>query len=324
MLTTGPRVRRPGASQCGFCTPGIIMRLPGLRPIGARRRPRRCERAILAHLCRCTGWQTIVDGDVVGTRPPHRRAADPRTTLPARASSKAAPRSASVRRGARQGGFADDRAPRRRARRPAPADGEWVVGGDAGRGPDRWPARCRAGARRRPLTWPLDVPPGDWARTLRTTWVEPAYLETGRLVVRARGRAGDPARQRRRIRRQGHHRGRRRRPPAGRPARPAVRVLSSREDVVRLGPKRPPIAAGVRADGSGVVRVARTPGIADAIRSAAPALEVVEVDVAGPATSAALRGAGWAEAAVLLASLRGGAGHGARARRSQADGVDRR
>ena len=28
-----------------------------------------------------------------------------------------------------------------------------------------------------PLTWPLDVPPGDWVRTLRTTWVEPGYLE---------------------------------------------------------------------------------------------------------------------------------------------------
>ena len=31
-----------------------------------------------------------------------------------------------------------------------------------------------------------------------------------------------------------------------------VRVLLSREDVVRLGPKRPPIAAGIRADGTGV------------------------------------------------------------------------
>jgi len=27
------------------------------------------------------------------------------------------------------------------------------------------------------LTWPLTVPAGDWARTLRTTWVEPGYLE---------------------------------------------------------------------------------------------------------------------------------------------------
>ena len=29
----------------------------------------------------------------------------------------------------------------------------------------------------RPLSHPLEVPAGDWALTLRTTWVEPAYLE---------------------------------------------------------------------------------------------------------------------------------------------------
>jgi CO/xanthine dehydrogenase Mo-binding subunit len=81
-----------------------------------------------------------------------------------------------------------------------------------------------------------------------------------------------------------------------------VRVLSTREDVVLTGPKRPPIAAGVRADGSGVVHVVRTEGIADRIRSVAPDLEVVEFDVAGPPTSTALRGAGWVEAAVLVAS----------------------
>jgi len=79
----------------------------------------------------------------------------------------------------------------------------------------------------------------------------------------------------------------------------------SREDVVRLGPKRPPIAAGVRRDGSGVVRVARAAGIADRVRSVAPDLEVVEVDVAGPPVSCDLRGAGWAEAAILLHEVRG-------------------
>jgi CO/xanthine dehydrogenase Mo-binding subunit len=82
----------------------------------------------------------------------------------------------------------------------------------------------------------------------------------------------------------------------------AVRVLLSREDVVRLGPKRPPVAAGVRADGTGVMRVVRTPGVADAVAAMAPGLVVEEVDVAGPPTSAAVRGAGWVEAAVLLAA----------------------
>jgi CO/xanthine dehydrogenase Mo-binding subunit len=85
----------------------------------------------------------------------------------------------------------------------------------------------------------------------------------------------------------------------------AVRVLLNREDVVRLGPKRPPIAGGARADGTGHVVVRRTPGIAAAIATVAPGLVIDEVDLAGPPTSADLRAAGWAEAAVLLAGARG-------------------
>ncbi|MDP9071926.1 MAG: 2Fe-2S iron-sulfur cluster-binding protein, partial [Actinomycetota bacterium] len=44
-----------GASQCGFCTPGIIMRLAALRASGRDD----VDTALLAHLCRCTGWRTI-------------------------------------------------------------------------------------------------------------------------------------------------------------------------------------------------------------------------------------------------------------------------
>ena len=84
-----------------------------------------------------------------------------------------------------------------------------------------------------------------------------------------------------------------------------MRVLLSREDTVRLGAKRPPIAAGVRADGTGVVRAVRTAGLAEAVGAVAPGLVVEEHDVAGPPTSVALRGAGWAEAEVLLAAVRG-------------------
>src|SRR5690606_5797726 len=72
---------------------------------------------------------------------------------------------------------------------------------------------------------------------------------------------------------------------------------------VRYGPKRPPVAAGIRPDGTGLLRAVRTPGLAEAVAAVAPGIEVVECDVAGPPTSLALRGAGWAEAAVLLASL---------------------
>jgi CO/xanthine dehydrogenase Mo-binding subunit len=141
-------------------------------------------------------------------------------------------------------------------------------------------------------------------RTLQTTWVEPAYLEPDASWCAPGGEPASP------LANGGAFGGKadsevcavaqRLATEHGR----AVRVLHTREDVVRLGPKRPPIAAGLRADGTGVVRVARTPGIAGAIASAAPGFVVEEVDVAGPPTSAALRGAGWAEAAILLASLR--------------------
>ena len=47
-----------GASQCGFCTPGILCRLAAL---GAAPTVAQVEPALLAHLCRCTGWRTIVE-----------------------------------------------------------------------------------------------------------------------------------------------------------------------------------------------------------------------------------------------------------------------
>jgi aerobic-type carbon monoxide dehydrogenase small subunit (CoxS/CutS family) len=51
-----------GGSQCGFCTPGIIVRLDALQAAGAGPEDvDRVERALLAHLCRCTGWRTILD-----------------------------------------------------------------------------------------------------------------------------------------------------------------------------------------------------------------------------------------------------------------------
>jgi len=79
--------------------------------------------------------------------------------------------------------------------------------------------------------------------------------------------------------------------------------------VVRRGPKRPPVAAGVRADGTGVLRVARTrgtgdlEGYAERVAQAAPGLVLETVEVAGPPVSGDLRAAGWAEAAVLTAAL---------------------
>ncbi|MGH9233109.1 MAG: (2Fe-2S)-binding protein, partial [Acidimicrobiales bacterium] len=51
-----------GASQCGFCTPGIVVRLSALAAKGAGPDDTAAvEQALLAHLCRCTGWRTILD-----------------------------------------------------------------------------------------------------------------------------------------------------------------------------------------------------------------------------------------------------------------------
>jgi hypothetical protein len=282
-----------GASQCGFCTPGIVMRLSAVRAKGGDIAA--VQRALLAHLCRCTGWRTILEAyDAFGAAHPARdlAAASRRATIEGRTHQDVGPHVALGR-----GGFADDTAPR-----------DALVAVPGGIGPTLHAARAAAEkvqGRRTTigLTHPLDIPPGDWDLTLRTTWVEPAYLETDASWCEPGGEPATPLAN-------GGAFGAKTSTSVTDDAcalatdhdRP-VRVLYSREDAVRLGVKRPPIAAGVRRDGSGVVRVVRTPGVADAIRAVAPGFEVEEVDVAGPPTSAAVRAAGWAEAAVLLASL---------------------
>ena len=50
-----------GASQCGFCSPGIVMKAEGL--FGKNPIPNRAEiaRALAGNLCRCTGYVKILD-----------------------------------------------------------------------------------------------------------------------------------------------------------------------------------------------------------------------------------------------------------------------
>ena len=55
-----------GGSQCGFCTPGIVLRLAAL-DTGVP--PEKVDQALLAHLCRCTGWQTVREAARAGARP---------------------------------------------------------------------------------------------------------------------------------------------------------------------------------------------------------------------------------------------------------------
>ena len=285
-----------GASQCGFCTPGIIVRVAALED---RTSTDAVHRALAAHLCRCTGWRTIVDTVLsFGSRAMARHLTDSsgaRARLEGGCPQIVGPEVAFGR-----AGFADDTAPDDALVAVLDADGEWHVGEtltEARKLAGKVQGRRSTAA----LTWPIDLPAGEWDRTLQTTWVEPSYLESdaswcapggepvtplangGAFGGKATSEVGAVAKS-----------------LADRHGRP-VRALYSREDVVRRGPKRPPIAAGVRADGTGVVRVARTPGIAAAI--AALGFVVEEVNVLGPPTSVDLRAAGWAEAAVLRAAV---------------------
>ena len=304
-----------GGSQCGFCTPGIIVRLAG-RAETDRSDP---SRALAAHLCRCTGWQTIVEGldllkvknppSVGGFRPLGTRDLD------------AAGRRAELEGGVRQrvapdvplghGGFADDTAPRDALVAVPDSTGGWVVA------PTLHEARRRAGkvqGRNTPSHPPppfaLPPLPAGGVR-LATSWVEPAYLETDASWCEPGGQPASPLAN-------GGAFGAKLDSIASGAARHlaaehgrAVRVVLSREDTVRLGPKRPPIAASAVLDHSGVHSVVvvdgtvAAPGVAFAASYDWP--YGIEVDVrvttrplAGPPVSDAIRAAGWAEQVVLV------------------------
>lgn len=303
-----------GATQCGFCTPGIIMRAAAMTPERRAERPA-VEQMLLAHQCRCTGWQPIIDAvvsiDLVTFDPASARTVGPD---PGNAGRNAR-RRAALEGGVAQsvgsdvalggGGFADDTAPPGCLVAVRSASGGWVVGEtlDEAR---RLSGKVQGRRTTAPVTWPIEVLAGDWHRTLQTTWVEPAYLEPdaswcepggepmsshgngGAFGGKADGALGDVAR------RLADELGR------------AVRVLHTREDVVRLGPKRPPLALGIREDGTGVLRVAATPGVAELMARWFPFIDVEEVTVSGPPTGLGLRGAVWAEVSAVLASWQPG------------------
>lgn len=52
---------RAGGVQCGFCTPGITMRTVALLEKDPDPSPEKIRRELRPHLCRCTGYQKIVD-----------------------------------------------------------------------------------------------------------------------------------------------------------------------------------------------------------------------------------------------------------------------
>jgi hypothetical protein len=223
-------------------------------------------------------------------------AASARTTIEGRTPQRVSP---DVALG--HGGFADDGAPADAlVAVPAPAGG-WAVGESLAE------ARALAGkvqGRRTTaeLRHPLELPPGDWDATVRTTWVEPAYLELDASWCDPGGQPATPLAN-------GGAFGGKLASVVSEAARAladahgrTVRAVLAREDAVQLGPKRPPVAGGMRADGTGVLRVVATHGIEEVVAAVAPGLRVERVEVAGPPTSLGLRAAGWAEALVLASA----------------------
>jgi hypothetical protein len=275
------------------------------------------EAGLRAHLCRCTGWQSIVDAaaaalggtsgaagkDAAGGSGEARDAllAAWRAQLEGPKFQSSGPE---VVLGG--GGFADD---------SSPVDALLQLGADAPLAPSMRAARAATGRVQGrnstvALSHPVSPPEGAWALTLETTWVEPAYVEPDASWCRPGDQPASPLAN-------GGAFGGKRRSPVPERARAladehgeTVRVLWRREDVVRRGPKRPPIGLALRSDGSGVVRIGRTPGssdltpLAELVQALAPGLEVELVEIAGPPVSSELRGAGWAEVLAALHALR--------------------
>jgi aerobic-type carbon monoxide dehydrogenase small subunit (CoxS/CutS family) len=289
-----------GASQCGFCTPGILMRLAALEAAPSPPGPHAVESALRAHLCRCTGWQSIVEAASLALGAP--LSTEPAQRDPLLASWRAQLEGPTFQTSGPEvvlgdAGFADD---------TAPIHGAVQLGARSDAAPTLRAARAGTGRVQGRnstigLSHPVPVPEGEWALTLQTTWVEPAYLEPDASWCRPGEHPASP------LANGGAFGGKRRSPvPAqaraladatGQPAR----LVWSREDMVRLGPKRPPLALGLHADGSGTVRVGRPEGSADLsplverIGRMAPGIQVELVDVVGPPVAPDLRGAGWAE-----------------------------
>jgi aerobic-type carbon monoxide dehydrogenase small subunit (CoxS/CutS family) len=305
-----------GGSQCGFCTPGILVRLAAAAAKGKTRRVD-LDRALAAHLCRCTGWQTIYDAATEPAAP----------SLSAR-DLDAAGRRAELEGGARQGvgpavplgdgGFADDAAPRdalvavplppgSSAPSRAAAGLQWVVADTL------LEARVLAAKVQGRRTTvdpqpPLSMPdPIERGVRLVTGWVEPAYLEPDASWCAPGAAPASPLAN-------GGAFGGKFASPAASAAREladqtgrVVRVVYAREDVVRLGPKRPPVAAAAAFDGTTVHARGRVLGDLAPFTAAIEWPYVIDevgrwerAERPGPPTSSDLRAVGLAERAVLL------------------------
>lgn len=57
-----------GAVQCGFCTPGLIMRLYALFKNNPKASEETIREALSEHLCRCTGYEAIWEASLLAQK----------------------------------------------------------------------------------------------------------------------------------------------------------------------------------------------------------------------------------------------------------------
>jgi aerobic-type carbon monoxide dehydrogenase small subunit (CoxS/CutS family) len=73
-----------GGAQCGYCTPGILMTAKALLEREPDPSRDRIKEAISGNLCRCTGYQQIVESIEEAARRMRAEAASPQHTTPVR------------------------------------------------------------------------------------------------------------------------------------------------------------------------------------------------------------------------------------------------
>jgi xanthine dehydrogenase small subunit len=317
------------ASQCGFCTPGILMRLVGLGRKGVPSE-QQVRTALGAHLCRCTGIQPIVDAALLALDPSAPKAV-PRNPDAARLratleSGTAQDVGAEVMLGS--AGFAIDTAPDGCKVAIGTVDGGYVVGDDVDDA-RRHLMKTQGRNSTIPLRSPVELFALDGAvLKLQTTFVEPAYVEPDSSWCVPGGEPALPFANAGAFGAKRHSRiagdARQLSEELGAP----ILVMWPREEVVRRGAKRPPIALSLNADGSGYLRIGRTPGsdpfdqLLEQLASLFPMLEIEVVEVVGPRIGVTHRGAVVAEVLSACAALETPAGapievaapNGARAR----------
>ena len=260
---------------------------------------RAVRNALAAHLCRCTGFQPIVEaalgalGDAALPPPRDRAMAAARASLESGTAQDAGP---GVVRGLAP--FADDTAPPTAVAALATSASGYELAAT-------WVSARRASGVRQgrnstvALRHPVALPDGAFDLVLQTTWVEPAYLEpdaswcapggapaavaanAGDFGAKGCSTVGDDVAALAAVRGE------------------AVRARWTREAVVLRGAKRPPLALGLHADGTGAVVLGWTSGsagldhVVEAMRAVAPGVRVDVAEVVGPRVGARTEARGW-------------------------------